>query len=50
MPHGDRLTALDSTFLHLEKGGAHMHVASIFLFEGDPPPFDDLRRPSPPTS
>jgi diacylglycerol O-acyltransferase / wax synthase len=43
MPHGDRLTALDSTFLHLEKGGAHMHVASIFLFEGEAPPYEELR-------
>src|SRR3954463_10762989 len=43
MPHGDRLSALDSTFLHLEKGGAHMHVASIFLFEGEPPPYDEVR-------
>src|SRR4051812_27802021 len=43
MPHGDRLTALDSTFLHLEKGGAHMHVASIFVFEGDAPPYDKAR-------
>jgi diacylglycerol O-acyltransferase len=42
MPSGDRLTALDASFLHLEKGGAHMHVASIFLFEGDPPPHDEL--------
>src|SRR3954447_5827619 len=43
MPHGDRLTALDSTFLPLEKGGAHMHVASIFVFEGDAPPYPELR-------
>src|SRR3954468_3783893 len=43
MPQGGRLTALDSTFLHLEKGGAHMHVASIFVFEGDAPPYDEVR-------
>src|SRR5512144_1996370 len=40
--HGDRLTGLDSAFLHLEEGGAHMHVASILVFDGEPPPYDDL--------
>jgi len=42
MPGSDRLTALDASFLHLEKDGAHMHVASIFLFAGDPPSHDEL--------
>jgi diacylglycerol O-acyltransferase / wax synthase len=44
VPHGDRLTALDATFLHLEEGGAHMHVASILVFEGEAPPYDELVR------
>jgi WS/DGAT/MGAT family acyltransferase len=44
MPSGDRLSALDSTFLHLERGGAHMHVASILVFEGDAPPYVDVLR------
>ncbi len=39
---GHRLTALDASFLHLEDCSAHMHVASVMLFEGDPPPYDDL--------
>ncbi len=39
---GARLTALDSSFLHLEDSSAHMHVASVMLFEGDPPAYDDL--------
>jgi diacylglycerol O-acyltransferase / wax synthase len=39
---GDRLTALDSSFLHLEDSSAHMHVASVMLFEGPPPPYDEL--------
>jgi diacylglycerol O-acyltransferase / wax synthase len=39
---GDRLTGLDSSFLHLEDGCSHMHVASVMLFDGDPPPYDDL--------
>jgi diacylglycerol O-acyltransferase / wax synthase len=38
----DRLTGLDASFLHLEDGCAHMHVASVLLFEGSPPPYDDL--------
>jgi diacylglycerol O-acyltransferase / wax synthase len=39
---GDRLTALDSSFLHLEDASAHMHVASVMLFEGPPPPYNEL--------
>ena len=38
----DRLTALDTSFLHLEDDAAHMHVASVMLFDGDPPPHDDF--------
>jgi WS/DGAT/MGAT family acyltransferase len=36
------LTALDSSFLHLENGGAHMHVAAVMTFEGPPPLYVDL--------
>jgi len=39
----DRLTGLDSSFLHLEHDGAHMHVASTTLFEGPPPPYVEFR-------
>jgi len=39
---GDRLTALDASFLHLEDASSHMHVASVMLFEGEPPPYDEL--------
>jgi len=39
----DRLTGLDSSFLHLERGPAHMHVASTSIFEGPPPDYVDLR-------
>jgi diacylglycerol O-acyltransferase / wax synthase len=42
MANRDRLTGLDTAFLHLESGGAHMHVAAIFVFEGDPPAYDEL--------
>jgi WS/DGAT/MGAT family acyltransferase len=38
MANPDRLTALDSTFLHLEDhSAAHMHVASVMVFEGKAP-------------
>src|ERR1700694_93534 len=38
MANPDRLTALDSTFLHLEdNSSAHMHVASVMVFEGTAP-------------
>ena len=39
----DRLTGLDSSFLHLEKDGAHMHVASTTLFEGPAPEYPEFR-------
>ena len=39
---GDRLTGLDASFLHLEDASAHMHVASVMLFEGTPPPYEEL--------
>src|SRR5215217_2553163 len=38
----DRLSGLDASFLHLEDASTHMHVASVMLFEGDPPPYDEL--------
>jgi diacylglycerol O-acyltransferase len=38
----DRLTALDSSFLHLEDASSHMHVASVTIFEGPPPTYDEL--------
>src|SRR5436305_9332290 len=38
MANPDRLTALDTTFLHLEDHStAHMHVASVMVFEGNAP-------------
>jgi WS/DGAT/MGAT family acyltransferase len=39
----DRLTGLDASFLHLEDGPAHMHVASTTLFEGPAPAYEELR-------
>lgn len=43
MANPDRLTALDSTFLHLEDNStAHMHVASVMVFEGEAPKPQEL--------
>jgi diacylglycerol O-acyltransferase len=39
---GERLSALDASFLHLEDDAAHMHVAACMLFAGEPPPYDEL--------
>jgi diacylglycerol O-acyltransferase / wax synthase len=39
---GERLSGLDASFLHLEDASAHMHVAGVMLFEGSPPPYDEL--------
>src|SRR4051794_5408341 len=39
----DRLTALDSSFLHLEDNQpSHMHVASVSIFDGTAPPYQDV--------
>jgi WS/DGAT/MGAT family acyltransferase len=38
----DRLTGLDSSFLHLEDATSHMHVASVTIFEGAPPEYDEF--------
>jgi diacylglycerol O-acyltransferase / wax synthase len=38
----DRLTGLDASFLHLEDATSHMHVAGVMIFEGSPPPYDEL--------
>src|SRR3954468_320908 len=44
MANRDRLTGLDAAFLDLEAHGAHMHVAAILVFDGEPPAYDDLLR------
>jgi diacylglycerol O-acyltransferase / wax synthase len=43
MASADRLTGLDASFLHLEDGPAHMHVASTMVFEGPTPPYEEFR-------
>jgi diacylglycerol O-acyltransferase / wax synthase len=43
MANPDRLTALDTAFLHLEDHStAHMHVASVMVFEGTAPTPQEL--------
>jgi diacylglycerol O-acyltransferase / wax synthase len=39
----DRLSGLDSSFLHMERDGAHMHVASTIIFEGPAPTHEEFR-------
>jgi diacylglycerol O-acyltransferase len=40
--HGDRLTAVDASFLAQEGRNAHMHIGAVMVFEGPPPQFRDL--------
>jgi len=40
MANPDRLSGLDASFLHLEEGGAHMHVGSCMVFEGAAPSYE----------
>jgi diacylglycerol O-acyltransferase len=43
MANPDRLSGLDSAFLHLEDHStAHMHVASVMVFAGQAPPYQAL--------
>ena len=42
MANPDRLTGLDSSFLHLERDSAHMHVAGCMVFEGKAPTYPEL--------
>jgi WS/DGAT/MGAT family acyltransferase len=39
----ERLTGLDTSFLHMERAGAHMHVASTIIFEGPAPSHGEFR-------
>jgi len=38
----DRLSGLDASFLALEKGGAHMHVGSVLVFDGEAPAYAEF--------
>jgi diacylglycerol O-acyltransferase len=39
----ERLSPLDSSFLHVEDSVTHMHIGSVSIFEGPPPPYDSVR-------
>src|SRR3954453_106957 len=51
-----RLSSQDTSFLHLEDDVSHMHIGSIAILEGPPPPYDELahhvrsKRPEVPAS
>ena len=36
------MSPLDASFLHIEDHVSHMHIASVAIFEGPPPPFVDV--------
>ena len=38
----ERLSPLDAMFLHVEDDVTHMHMGLIAVFEGPPPPYDEL--------
>src|SRR4051794_3828523 len=40
--HGDRLSAVDASFLHQEGPTSHMHVGAVLVFEGPPPDYEDF--------
>src|SRR5688572_33238656 len=40
--HGDRLTAVDASFLAQEGANAHMHVGAVLIFKGPPPSYEDF--------
>jgi diacylglycerol O-acyltransferase / wax synthase len=39
----DRMSPLDASFLHIEDSVSHMHIGSVAIFEGPPPPYDAFR-------
>jgi WS/DGAT/MGAT family acyltransferase len=42
MANRDRLSGLDSSFLHLERDATHMHVGACAIFEGEAPPYQEF--------
>jgi diacylglycerol O-acyltransferase len=37
------MSAIDSSFLHIENDTTPMHIGGVSIFEGPPPPFEELR-------
>ncbi len=40
--HFDRLSAIDTSFLHQEGVNSHMHVGAVTIFEGPPPAYEEF--------
>ena len=40
--HGDRLSAVDASFLHSEGPNTHMHVGAVTIFDGPPPSYEEF--------
>jgi diacylglycerol O-acyltransferase / wax synthase len=40
--HGDRLSAVDASFLAQEGHTSHMHVGAVLVFEGPPPSYEEF--------
>jgi diacylglycerol O-acyltransferase len=38
----DTMSPLDALFLHVEDGVTHMHIGSVAIFDGPPPPFESI--------
>ena len=38
----DRLSPLDATFLHIEDGVTHMHIASVLVLDGPTPTYEAM--------
>jgi WS/DGAT/MGAT family acyltransferase len=38
----DRMSPQDASFLHVESGNNYMHIASVALFEGPPPNYENV--------
>ena len=38
----DRLSPLDATFLHVEDGVTHMHIASVLVLDGPTPRYEEM--------
>src|SRR4051794_22224604 len=43
--HGDRLSAIDASFLAQERANSHMHVGAVLIFDGPAPAYDDFLTP-----
>jgi diacylglycerol O-acyltransferase len=41
--NGERMSALDATFLAVEDAVTHMHIGSVGIFEGPPLRYEDMR-------